>query len=166
MVYFEEDGLYGFKRNGKVVITAQYAAVISFSNGLAAVGDYENGKWGFIDKTGNQVIALQYDTADSFSEGLSSVKKDGKYGFIDKTGKQVIALQYDDAKWFSEGLAAVKHNGKWGFIDKKGNQVIALQYDDVGWLGFIGNSVKVKKDRFFGLTSESFYINKQGKRVD
>lgn len=56
LIKFEEDGLYGFKRNGKVVITAKYDAAISFSNGLAAVEDYENGKWGFIDKTGNQVF--------------------------------------------------------------------------------------------------------------
>ena len=42
-----------------------------------------NGKWGYIDKTGEAVVPCQYDLAYDFSEGFAIVAGDnGKYGFI------------------------------------------------------------------------------------
>ena len=98
-----------------------------YYEGLAAVR--LNGKWGYIDKSGNVVIPLKYDLAYGVKEGLALVKSNGKYGFIDKSGNVVIPLKYDDAASFNEGLALVKLNGKCGFIDKSGNVVIPLKYD-------------------------------------
>ena len=51
----------------------------------------QNGKWGFIDKTGKIVINPQFDEVDYFGfiEGLCGVKIGDKRGFIDKTGKYV-----------------------------------------------------------------------------
>jgi hypothetical protein len=82
-----------------------------------------DGKWGFIDKTGQEIVPPKYDYVWYYSEGLATVSigefKEsyyGKIGFIDKTGKEIVPLKYDQALWFSEGLAAVKLDGKWGFI--------------------------------------------------
>src|SRR3990170_1437960 len=72
----------------------------------------QNGKWGFIDKTGKYVINPQFDYVFSFSEGLARVRLGGKWGFIDKTGKYVINPQFDGADSFSEGLARVMLGGK------------------------------------------------------
>ena len=88
-----------------------------------------NGKWGFIDKSGNEVVPCKYDWADSFSEGLASVILDGKYGSIDKSGNEVVPCKYDYAYSFSEGLARVHLDGKYGFIDKSGNEVVPCKYD-------------------------------------
>lgn len=49
----------------------------------------QNGKHGYIDKTGKYVINPQFDLAGEFSEGLSGVKIGDKWGFIDKIGKYV-----------------------------------------------------------------------------
>ncbi|MCC6274370.1 MAG: WG repeat-containing protein [Leptospiraceae bacterium] len=61
-----------------------------FFDGL--VGVKIDGKYGFIDKTGEIVILSQFDGIWSdyrglFFEGLASIKIGNKYGFIDKTGK-------------------------------------------------------------------------------
>lgn len=104
-----------------------YKYVDCLEEGLAAVK--KDGKWGYIDTTGQVVVPVQYDDIASFREGLAKVKKDGKYGFVDKTGQVVIPLQYDYAWSFSEGLATVKKNGKIGYIDKTGKVVVPLQYD-------------------------------------
>ena len=128
-----ENKLY---KTGDVVIPLKYDSIPyngSFSEGLAAVGI--EGKWGFIDKSGNEVVPLKYGYADEFSEGLACVsltnkyKKD-KYGFIDKSGNEVVPLKYDWAGSFSEGLAMVKLDGRWSFIDKLGNEILQLSNGD------------------------------------
>ncbi len=86
-----------------------------------------NGKYGFIDKTGQIVINPQFKFAWSFSEGLAAVEigdkqaiLGGKWGYIDKTGKYVINPQFDEAWEFMYGHAMVKIGGKIGTIDKTG----------------------------------------------
>ncbi len=100
-----------------------------FSEGLAKVDD-NDGKFGFIDETGELVVPCKWESADDFSEGLAKVQNDnGKWGFIDKTGKVVIPCKWRLAGNFSEGLAYVKDdNGKWGFIDKTGQIVIPCKW--------------------------------------
>ncbi len=96
-------------KTGEIIDEFNY--MWSFSDGLAMVrkGDFETGKYGFIDKTGEVVVPLEYDDAQNFSEGLAVVEKDGKWGYIDKTGKVVVPLgEYDYAYPFSEGLAEVR----------------------------------------------------------
>ncbi len=53
---------------------------------------YANGKFGFIDKEGNQVIPCQYDWTNSFSDGLAFVCGKGYSSYIDVEGKKVIEL--------------------------------------------------------------------------
>ena len=134
-----------------------YDDIDCLSEGLARIE--RDGKYGFIDNTGQVVIPPKYDLAWDFSEGLARVSQNGKYGFIDNTGKVVIPLNYDWVGSFSEGLAMVKRNGKWGFIDKTGKVVIPLKYDKAYPFG---NGVAGVLDRS---TGEAFYINRQGERL-
>ncbi len=152
---YEENELYGFKKDGAVVILAKYDIAGDFSEGLASVE--LNGKCGYIDKSGKEVIQLKYDFAGDFSEGLAQVVINDKWVYIDKSGKEVIPLQYDDAFDFSEGLAAVELNGKYGYIDKSGKEVIPLKYDDAD--DFSEGLAQVKLNGKYG------YIDKSGKEV-
>ncbi|NGQ94219.1 WG repeat-containing protein [Brevibacillus sp. SYP-B805] len=99
----------------------------SFSEGMA-IARIE-GKYGYIDKSGNVVLLLPYELVHSFREGLAAVYANGKWGYIDKTGKEVIPPQYQWAESFSEGLALVQKNDKYGYVDKTGKEVIPPQYD-------------------------------------
>lgn len=115
-----------------------YDDVYSFSEGMSRV--VKNGKYGFMDQTGNVAINLEYDYVRDFFDGFAAVSKggtwydeegyvDGKWGFIDSTGKVVVPIIYDKVCDFSEGLAAVVKDGKLGFVDTTGKVVIPLTYD-------------------------------------
>jgi hypothetical protein len=116
-----------------------------------------NGKWGYIDKTGNEIIPCIYYFAWNFSEGLATVELNGKGGYIDKTGREIIPCIYDWAWKFSEGLATVKLNGKRGYIDKTGNEIIPCKYD-FAWY-FSEGLVPVE------LNGNRGYIDKTGNEI-
>ncbi len=64
-----------------------------------------NGKYGFIDKAGNEVIPCQYEKAGVFSDGRAWIRVGDKYGYIDPSGQVVvIPCKYDEADSFYEGV--------------------------------------------------------------
>ena len=103
--------------------------VYGFSEGLAKVE--LDGKWGYIDKDGNEVLPLKYDGIGYFNEGLVRVVLNRKYGYIDKTGRVVIPCKYDWTGDFFKGVTRVQLNGKIGYIDKTGKEVIPCIFDGV-----------------------------------
>ena len=65
----------------------EYDEVLPFSEGFARVrltDNYNEDKYGFIDKSGKLAVPLKYDWAGSFSEGLAVVYLNDKYGFISR----------------------------------------------------------------------------------
>jgi hypothetical protein len=122
---------------GSVVIQPQFESAGPFSEGLAAVqtGKTEDGKWGYIDKSGKFVIDPQFDYAEGFSEGLAAVRsgddKSGKWGFIDRSGKYAITPQWDHVSRFTGGLSIVRTGnivtGTERVIDKRGNYISDLE---------------------------------------
>ena len=101
-----------------------YDAAMDFTEGLAAV--CLDGKWGFIDKTGEEVIPPIYEFVYYFTEGLAMAKLDGKCGYIDKTGAEVLPFVYSAAAPFFDGVAMVRMQEAEAsgpllqFIDKTG----------------------------------------------
>jgi hypothetical protein len=135
LAWVEKDGKGGYiDPNGREVTPLQYHTYSNnqFSEGMAAVnvGDYANGKWGFINRSGALVIQPEFELTGSFSEGLAFVVRDRKRGFVDRKGDLVIPPSFEMAQGFSEGLAPVRpRGGKWGYIDKSGTFVIPPQFD-------------------------------------
>lgn len=81
-------------------------------NSLAAVKI--NGKWGYIDKDGNQIIKPQFDDARSFSNGLAAIMKNGYWGYSNIAGDIVIDTIFQDAREFnSSGNVLVKQENVW-----------------------------------------------------
>lgn len=142
--------------------------VYMFSEGLSRIE--HNGKWSYVDRTGEIVLTTDYDLVLNFREGLAAVQKNGKWGYINKSGKEVIKPQFEDIRdddgyglhsgtsGFYEGLSAVRKNGKWGYIDKTGKFAIQPKY---AWA----------KNFNEGLASVTIngtkwgYIDKSGKQV-
>jgi len=124
---------YGYMKNGKMVIKADYDHASEFSEGLARVG--KNKKYGFINEKGKVVVPIQYAAASNFNYGLAVLKTaDNQTYFIDRTGKPFNENIYQDAKSFSEGLAAVQDQYyKYGFINTQGDVVIPHEYAAVSW---------------------------------
>ncbi len=104
LIAVKKDGKWGYvDTNNKPVIPINlaYETVNGFSDGLAAVFNYEensdNYKYGYIDKTGKLIIPMQF----------LKVYWDDSEGFID----------------FNNGIAIISdREGRTICIDKKGNQ--------------------------------------------
>ena len=107
------------------------AAVCLVANGVPAGETYEdarpfsgegfaavkkNGKWGFIDNTGEEKTGFVYDDALSFGQHLAAVKKGELWGYINLEGQLVIEPAFIEAKSFSSGSAPVLTTSGWQFI--------------------------------------------------
>ena len=55
----------------------------------------QDGKWGFVDKSGNVVVDYIYDKAtDLNSYGYEGIKLNGKWGVVDANGKVIVDQTY------------------------------------------------------------------------
>lgn len=115
----------------KAVFARKGNAVYLFVDGVETGGPYEdarpfgeegyaavkkNGKWGFVDTSGQLQIQYQFDDALSFGQHLAAVEKDGKWGYISIYGEMVIGPDFLGAKSFSKGSAPVLTERGWLFI--------------------------------------------------
>ena len=118
-----------------------------FQEGMAAVYNRDNRKWGFINRNGTTVIPYEYTYVQNFDNELAAVSKgegmfDNKsnWGFIDKENNPTSEFIYDEPKeTFKGGLKIVQigYNdyprwGAYGAIDLTGKEVISCEYDKIG----------------------------------
>ena len=143
-----------------------YHDIGSFSEGLARVMNYEEGKCGYVNTKGEEVIPFSFYSADAFSEGLAAVgvelsQAEGeiRYGYIDKAGNWVVEPKYRRAFAFQDGLAKVEDTDRnIGYIDKTGKEVIPLRYNKITnfWNGKAFAQEK---------SGEVFLIDRTGKKL-
>ncbi len=76
-------------KTGKMVIPAQFESAASFSEGLGAIDQCDEGF--FIDKAGKKVVLGKFSYVSPFGAGLARINvgidQDRMWGFIDRTGK-------------------------------------------------------------------------------
>jgi hypothetical protein len=101
--------------------TDDLAGLRVFREGLLSVR--QNGKWGFVGKTGDCVVHPRYDSIRGFSEGLAAVRSGDKWGYINLQGDVAIEPQFGRAWPFEHGLAAVEWEQVAGYVDTKGRTV-------------------------------------------
>ncbi|RKJ34996.1 hypothetical protein D7X25_33215, partial [bacterium 1XD42-8] len=101
-----------------------------FSNGLAAVK--RNGKWGFINTSGEVVIEYVWDDVYSFNEETAVVKKrkldKNQYGLIDKKGNLIMEVKYDEIWSCYEGMCKFLLNGEYGFYDVENKKELTSRW--------------------------------------
>lgn len=174
-------GKFGFiDTAGTEVVPCKYDYTFwGFNEGLAAVSSggefefvrennrysYRGGKWGYIDKTGEEIIPLKYDEADKFSAGKArvAISENGirKVGYIDKTGTFVSPpIEHSFTKY--TGKTAVE-NGQTLVItltlETKGSEKNISGYDIIIGSGNMtsykmesSSSIKVNQDGAFSST--------------
>ncbi len=110
---------------------------LNFEEGLCAVGDIRNNKFGFIDRCGNMVIDCKYDGYCEPEKGLIQVVQDGKAGCIDRNGKVLIPFVYDSSfnikfgKYFSRAC----RKNRLGLINGRFKEIIPCLYQNKGYNG-------------------------------
>ena len=89
----------------------------------------ENGKTGFVDRSGKVVIPAQFEMIGEypfFSEGLVPIRL-GETGvaYMDRTGKVAFRLAeyWEEAGHFSDGLAWVGIRGECKYINRQGAKI-------------------------------------------
>ena len=118
-----------------------------------------DGKYGFINKDGEEIIPCKYKDADAFSDGLARVHSKEGWGFVNKDGEEIIHCKYKYADAFSDGLARVQSKEGWGFVNEDGEEIIPCKYEDADDFWFGAETAKVK------LNGEWINIDKTGKQV-
>ena len=84
----------------------------------------ENGKWGFMDKTGNIIIIPSYDAVSVCINGYIAVSNNEKWGIINCRGESIIPIKYG-IEW-TENCSI--------FVVKDTNDSFALFYTETGSL--------------------------------
>jgi hypothetical protein len=117
---FELDNRCGFIDNKRrVVIPAQFRAVRSFSEGLAAVKPVSDNRWGYIDLSGNLKIPARFVDAGEFKGGLAACALSGIWT------EDKVKLTENVATHSIATTGGVAPSGLmvWGVINKNGDMV-------------------------------------------
>ncbi|MCL2057279.1 MAG: WG repeat-containing protein [Oscillospiraceae bacterium] len=93
-----------------------------------------DGKYGYIDRTGNVAIPFIYDEADEFADGRAMVGLDGKCGMIDTDGKLIVPFEYSDINYDTDENSGGLMFGYKGFgkgkkmflLDKNGKTLLSI----------------------------------------
>ena len=137
------DGRWGVINDvgtGKVDISPRYDYIGAFgANGYACFE--RNGKYGLIDKEGNEMISARYDNElnplVNLEKGYVLIDGDdgpGSAGILGPEGK--VVLSSDHYIWQDGNdepyLRVCTPAGRWGYVDRRGQFVIDAKYDMVG----------------------------------
>ena len=113
---------YRLKTSNKLITDIKYNECCSFNNdGLARVK--LKGKYGCINKAGEEIIPVEYDNISIDSGDLIAASRNGKWGYLNKLGEVAIPFIYDFVWGFCGKTSTVRLGGKNFKIDKLGNKI-------------------------------------------
>lgn len=133
--------LYGIKKSGKyyieninngIVLGGSFDSIGEERDGLIPVGN--EGKYGYIDSSGNEIIPLKYTELGVEENGLIVVKdeKSGKFGIMDLDGEFVVSPRFTYVVKRLDGYFIVGNDEfKEGVIDYNGEMVVPLEYENL-----------------------------------
>ena len=112
-----------FDLQGNLLFTAPnpYDYIDSFRGDYARVK--WGGKYGLIDKQGNEVVPCEYDSIDCnttyLAKGYQIAVKDGKVGFFDRNGNETTEFKYSAAN-----ASSTYYSSFTALTDLEGNNIV------------------------------------------
>ena len=133
-----ENNRWGVQRaDGSWLAKPQFNRVDALSNGLARVR--VDGRYGFIDRSGQVVIAPVFDEAQAFlpSFPYTPVRQGESAGAIDRTGAWAFRIDADAVRLavsFERSAAGpfgwhFRKDDKWGLLDDGGHVLLNAEFD-------------------------------------
>lgn len=108
-IYNKEESRYFSKEGKELKNTEVFENHILFAK-------QENGKWGFMSKSGEVIVEAKYDEVTEFNEyGFAAVKKDGKWGSINAQGKEVVEPTYELKEEIEPFFIGAYYQVEYGF---------------------------------------------------
>ncbi|WP_035805551.1 WG repeat-containing protein [Lunatimonas lonarensis] len=130
-VFFRDQKIGLLNPNGKwdVQPSLNIRELLPGNQGL--FGALINGKYGFVNSSGQVVIPAQFDEVKRFSDGLAAVRTGFTWGFVNLNGDLVVTSRYDRVGDFFRGMAIVLMSGKFNLIDREGKELLPEFYDRI-----------------------------------
>ncbi|MGL4598277.1 MAG: WG repeat-containing protein, partial [Bacteroidia bacterium] len=131
-------------QSGQVVTKMEYEYIRDYNEGRAAFnkggiwkssrrydspGTLISGRWGFLDKEGNEIIAPVYDYVYDFENGIAKVRLGDRVFWVDRDGKEVAPPTQTKR---TNALSIFCDPGFYGFIDQTGKWAIEPQFIRAG----------------------------------
>jgi uncharacterized protein len=164
-IIFEENGLEGLKKkDGTIIIPAQYDEVFSFPDNEIFTVVKRGGKYGYVNREGQLITGLIYDDAYDVFNGYGRVQI-GTQHYLVQPGAELPSDSFDDLRLISEDAQwyAVSKDGAQRVINTAGQTLlpfVPVEIDRVGT--YNGNALmritdEIKKGRktlqFHGLVT-------------
>jgi len=154
-------------REGKFLHVFNQAYVGPLSEGMLAFQETANGKYGYLNESGQVVIAPAYMFAQPFQNGRAIVNQSddfqSKYGVIDKRGRFIIEPIYNDIRELGEGRLALGRaiDEKQPFI---GSIYALADLDGKRLSGFVFSMIENFKDGLASVSDsqQTYFINHSG----
>lgn len=122
-----QSDFYIANRAGDTIGSLYDSILNGFSQNRCAVK--KDGKWGYIDTTGELIIDYTFDFARVFTmEGFARVREGDEHFFIDKKGRRTISVD-STITGYTCNRAAVIIDGNKYLINNKGERICSLDYD-------------------------------------
>ena len=118
-------------------------SLFAYSQELALAN--QDGKFGYISKSGEWHIKPQFKIAKDFSEDLAQAFDGNRWGFINRKGEWIIQPDFEKTKSFNSGIAVVLKDKKWFYINKKGKKVLEKIITDKVY-NFVNGYDIIKRD--------------------
>ena len=143
---------------GKEVIPCKYDTISTFDNkGYALIGDYEEQKFGMVNKNNELVIPINYKYLIPFNARINGIysnlyiQNDITYDYtlvsdseenvfsIDRVGNKVFDISNSEYKPISgvstylQNIIPIEKDNLCGYIDMLGNEVIPTKYNKIAW---------------------------------
>ena len=90
----------------------------------------KNGRFGYVNKSGDIVVDIRYDNATAFSEGLGCLNEGELTHVIDHTGKILFSMKdIEPVSCFCNQYLVASRDNKYGIINRLGEVVVDFTFD-------------------------------------
>lgn len=164
-IIFTENGLEGLKKkDGTIIIPAQYDEVFDFPDNETFTVVKRDGKYGYVNLEGHLVAGLMYDDAFDVFNGFGKVQIGTQY-YLVQPGAELPSTSYDELKLISEEPQwyVVSKGGAFSVINTAAQALLPFAPSEVERVGTYNGSAlmritdEIKKGRktlqFHGLVT-------------
>lgn len=120
---------YLLNASGALLSETAYDTIDYISDGMIRIS--RNGKYGFVNLSGNEAVPAIYEQAWLYHSGTAAVQVNGKWGLIDKTGAEIAAPAFDEIYALADTLYWVSVSGKYGVLNTAGKLILPIEYDNI-----------------------------------